>query len=334
MKKIDLDITIPLGNDLQTQKIPAGLEQYIIKGGQVYSVEGSFGSLLVQLVNLPNYELRYTILDCQESVSLRKEKKEMPKVEIALQNTMHWHYEGIGDTILEENTCAISYLPETEATGIFNAGSQYRTLEISISVEAFASLSYTIPLIDSFLENARNEEPTSIKPATTKLTPHLLKVINDILRFSYTDKLLSLYGDNSIQGLIMLILREASLMQENAISQPDRTDKMERAKILLRNSFKKYPGTEFIAKELGMNTTTLRENFATAFKTTLWDYWYQQRMEITGRMLKEGKDIKEIVAETGFTSNNTFTRAFRNYFKQPPDEWRRNLPGIDKEQRL
>ena len=331
MKETDLDISIPGGSDLRfTREIPAGSEKYIIEGSQVFTAKSSFGRLLMQLVDLPHYKLWYNILDCQEDILLRKRKNGIVlKMDIALQNMMSWYYKGIGDSILDENTCAISYLPEAEATGIFKAGNLYRTLEIDISMEAFASMHYTIPLIDSFLEKARNEEPATIKPAAIKLTPHLLKIINDILHFSYTDELLNLYGDNSIQGLIMLILREASLMQENAIFQANGTNKMERAKILLRKFLKKYPGTEFIAKELGMNATTLRESFATAFKTTLWDYWYHQRMEITGRMLKEGKDIKEIVAETGFTSNNTFTRAFRNYFKQPPDEWRRNGENRD-----
>ncbi|HTN05120.1 hypothetical protein, partial [Agriterribacter sp.] len=111
MKETDLNISIPGGSDLRfTREIPARLERYIIEGSQVFTVESSFGSLLVQLVDLPHYNFQYIILDCREDIALRRKKNGIGlKMDISLQNTMDWEYRGIDDARLGENYCNIFY---------------------------------------------------------------------------------------------------------------------------------------------------------------------------------------------------------------------------------
>lgn len=325
MKETELSVTIPGGDALHfSGELPAKLKAFHLEGSEVFGAEDWFGILLKQLVEFSHYTLFYTVMDCRQDVSFRRLYRGMTlNVHIALQNTMRRQYKGLGNITIRENECNMLHLPDLDVTGSFKAGSLYRTLDINVSLEAFTDMHYHVPLLNPFLEKTRLGQPAKVTPVQVTLTKDLAKIADDIVRVAYTDNLLRLSANHIVQRLLLLLLREATLRSDNPAYVPAETHAMTLVQMSLAKSYKKFPRTETIARELSLNATKLRQDFISAFNMSFWDYWYQQRMELSGRMLKDGKEVKEVVSEVGFSSINTFTRAFRNYFKMPPDKWRK-----------
>ena len=76
----------------------------------------------------------------------------------------------------------------------------------------------------------------------------------------------------------------------------------------------------------------LSKLFKTRYGIGIYEYLLKVRMERAAELLRD-PDIKilDISARIGYTDNNYFSKAFRNYYTLTPTEFRRKeLPSFDK----
>lgn len=99
--------------------------------------------------------------------------------------------------------------------------------------------------------------------------------------------------------------------------------RLEEARALLLDNFTDPPTVESLARQVGLNRTTLRQGFKQLFGETIADFCQTRRMMLARELLREGQlsiaDIAEIV---GYGQPTNFTAAFRRHFNALPSAFR------------
>jgi AraC-like DNA-binding protein len=81
-----------------------------------------------------------------------------------------------------------------------------------------------------------------------------------------------------------------------------------------------------IAKEAGIDRKVLEAGFKLLFGVTLKKYQMVRKLEFSQQMLDEARfTIKEIAFKCGYSSHNSYTKAFKKIYKQTPTDWQNRL---------
>jgi AraC-like DNA-binding protein len=77
-----------------------------------------------------------------------------------------------------------------------------------------------------------------------------------------------------------------------------------------------------IAKHAGIDRKLLEAGFKLLFGITLKKYQVLRKMEFSQQLLDEARfTIKEIAFKCGYSSQNSFAKAFKKLYNQTPTEW-------------
>ena len=77
-----------------------------------------------------------------------------------------------------------------------------------------------------------------------------------------------------------------------------------------------------IAKEAGIDRKVLETGFKLLFGITLKKYQLIRKLEFSQQMLDEARfTIKEIAFKCGYSSHNSYTKAFKKIYNQTPTDW-------------
>jgi AraC-like DNA-binding protein len=101
-----------------------------------------------------------------------------------------------------------------------------------------------------------------------------------------------------------------------------------RALQLLREQIHKQWTTEELATAVGLSRSAFAERFARATGEPPMHYLTRQRLGKASGMLRESSEsIGRIAGDVGYSSEASFTRAFRKAYGAPPGTWRRAAQG-------
>ncbi|WNW13877.1 AraC family transcriptional regulator [Pseudomonas sp. DTU_2021_1001937_2_SI_NGA_ILE_001] len=79
------------------------------------------------------------------------------------------------------------------------------------------------------------------------------------------------------------------------------------------------PGSQALARQLGVGETTLRRAFGQVFGQSMLDYVRQQRMELARTMLRQRKwQVAQIAYRLGYANPANFNHAYKAHFGHPP----------------
>lgn len=93
----------------------------------------------------------------------------------------------------------------------------------------------------------------------------------------------------------------------------------------MSGNFKKQFSLENMARELGVNKYMLSRIFSKTFHTNFNQYLNDVRLNYACHRLENtGDSITNIYLDSGFDSQRTFNRVFKDRFKISPSEYRRN----------
>jgi AraC-like DNA-binding protein len=79
---------------------------------------------------------------------------------------------------------------------------------------------------------------------------------------------------------------------------------------------------EDLAKDVGLSRSVLAERFAFLVGMPPMHYLAKWRMQIASGLLAGGFNIATVAAETGYSSEEAFSRAFKKLVGVPPSAWR------------
>ena len=84
------------------------------------------------------------------------------------------------------------------------------------------------------------------------------------------------------------------------------------------------PSTKRLSKMFGTNEFTLKENFRRLLKTSIYQFYNEERLKKAHTLIEKTRiPLKEIALLSGFTDYTNFYKAFKKKFNYPPSELKR-----------
>ncbi|MBU3126037.1 AraC family transcriptional regulator, partial [Sinomicrobium sp. 2019215] len=152
------------------------------------------------------------------------------------------------------------------------------------------------------------------------------QVINEIINCSYKDQLKDLFLlSKSIELLVLQAETYEQAAQNQFIKTKKDKEKLIEAKELLTNSIDNPPTIVELSTLTGINEYKLKKGFKELFGTTIFGYIHGIRMSMAKRLLLgTDKTAQEISYQTGYSSPQHFSKAFKNTFGVSPNSIRNN----------
>ena len=84
------------------------------------------------------------------------------------------------------------------------------------------------------------------------------------------------------------------------------------------------PSSKRLSKMFGTNEFTLKENFRKLLKTSIYQFYNEERLKKSHTLIEKTTiPLKEIALLSGFTNYTNFYKAFKKKFNYPPSELNR-----------
>lgn len=152
------------------------------------------------------------------------------------------------------------------------------------------------------------------------------QVIQEIIHCPYGDNLRQLF---LLSKSIELLVLQAELYEQKKelayIKKRSDKELLFEAKHLLDKRLTEPPTISELSKLIGMNEYKLKKGFKELFDTTIFGYIHQHRMSLAKRLLLgTEKTAQEIAYETGYSSPQHFSKAFKKTFAVTPNSIRKN----------
>lgn len=166
------------------------------------------------------------------------------------------------------------------------------------------------------------------RATTLARSPRLLGIAGSILACPYNGDLGRLFLESSALALVVEV---AALIGQERTRVPGmakrRYDQIALARAILDARMASPPSTLELARQVGVNVTTLQAEFKRVYGTTLFGHVREQRLLMARVLLQEsGQGAAEIGRRVGFSSPAAFATAYRRRFGHPPMTARRGLP--------
>jgi AraC family transcriptional regulator, transcriptional activator of the genes for pyochelin and ferripyochelin receptors len=152
--------------------------------------------------------------------------------------------------------------------------------------------------------------------------------LQQILQCPYEGLTKRLFLESKIWELLALILeQELECRQGKPLVvklKPDDVDRLYQAKAIVQQNLDNPPSLMQLAHQVGLNECTLKQGFRQVFKTTVFGYLRQCRMEKAKLLLMQGQmSIYEAAQAVGYSSQSRFANVFRKTFGINPKAFSR-----------
>lgn len=143
-------------------------------------------------------------------------------------------------------------------------------------------------------------------------------VVGQIQLIAQTNEASSLFMESKILELFAHLLKLKAGKKKQPLTEC-LMQKVFTAKEILDAKYQKPPSIHELALSIGTNDTTLKKSFKDLFKTTVYGYLFDSRMEKAKAMLLDNElSIREVAEYIGYTSQSNFSTAFKRKFGVPP----------------
>ena len=162
------------------------------------------------------------------------------------------------------------------------------------------------------------ESPARARIFTTQIP--LAQLARAVLQNGYTGAAASLFYESSALAFIASLLSQDT-NGENEQRKPSRlsVERAHEAKRLIDDNVNAPHSVQDIAKSVGINATTLRQDFLANFGKTIFEYSQEKRMARAHDLLSQNElNVSQIAFAVGYGDISSFSAAFRRYFGYPP----------------
>lgn len=155
-------------------------------------------------------------------------------------------------------------------------------------------------------------------------TLRMQEVIEEIVNCPYNDALKNMFLYAKSIELLVLQAQQYADDEEQRISHTEKTQLIE-ARDVLNDRIDKPPTISQLSVLVGLNEYKLKSGFKHLFGTTVFGYVNALRMGLARRLLL-GTELsaKEIAYQSGYSSPQHFSRAFKKQFGVSPNSMRKN----------
>lgn len=213
-----------------------------------------------------------------------------------------------------------------EERNLFRKGDTFGMTSILVSPDFFQHLSerYTEYFGSAYLRFGRGET-FFIPPKNLSIPIALSVALNDLEVSQMMGNASPMYLEAKVTECLSLFMRETEgkePVNAKIVGFSDR-DKIYQARDIICSEYLNPPSLHDLALRVGTNECTLKAGFKEAFRTTVFNYLFDYRMNIAIHyLLDTNKSIGEVAGLVGYEHQAHFCTAFKRKFNVTPSEYR------------
>lgn len=213
-----------------------------------------------------------------------------------------------------------------EERNLFRKGDTFGMTSILVSPDFFQHLSerYTEYFGSAYLRFGRGET-FFIAPKNLSIPIALSVALNDLEISQMMGNASPMYLEAKVTECLSLFMREMEgkePVNAKIVGFSDR-DKIYQARDIICSEYLNPPSLHDLALRVGTNECTLKAGFKEAFRTTVFNYLFDYRMNIAIHyLLDTNKSIGEVAGLVGYEHQAHFCTAFKRKFNVTPSEYR------------
>ena len=213
-----------------------------------------------------------------------------------------------------------------EERNLFSKGDTFGMTSILVSPDFFQHLSerYTEYFGSAYLRFGRGET-FFIAPKNLSIPIALSVALNDLEVSQMMGNASPMYLEAKVTECLSLFMRETEgkePVNAKIVGFSDR-DKIYQARDIICSEYLNPPSLHDLALRVGTNECTLKAGFKEAFRTTVFNYLFDYRMNIAIHyLLDTNKSIGEVAGLVGYEHQAHFCTAFKRKFNVTPSEYR------------
>ena len=213
-----------------------------------------------------------------------------------------------------------------EERNLFRKGDTFGMTSILVSPDFFQHLSerYTEYFGSAYLRFGRGET-FFIAPKNLSIPIALSVALNDLEVSQMMGNASPMYLEAKVTECLSLFMRVTEgkePVNAKIVGFSDR-DKIYQARDIICSEYLNPPSLHDLALRVGTNECTLKAGFKEAFRTTVFNYLFDYRMNIAIHyLLDTNKSIGEVAGLVGYEHQAHFCTAFKRKFNVTPSEYR------------
>ena len=213
-----------------------------------------------------------------------------------------------------------------EERNLFRKGDTFGMTSILVSPDFFQHLSerYTEYFGSAYLRFGRGET-FFIAPKNLSIPIALSVALNDLEVSQMMGNASPMYLEAKVTECLSLFMRETEgkePVNAKIVGFSDR-DKIYQARDIICSEYLNPPSLHDLALRVGTNECTLKAGFKEAFRTTVFNYLFDYRMNIAIHyLLDTNKSIGEVAGLVGYEHQAHFCTAVKRKFNVTPSEYR------------
>jgi len=209
---------------------------------------------------------------------------------------------------------------------VHNKSKRIETFGINFNTDTFIEIGQNgNEVLKRFTDQVINQKDCILSPEWKTNNFKIQQVIQEIIQCSYQDELKDLFLLS--KSIELLVLQAESYGQEapnRYIKSKKDRDRLVEAKELVASKIENPPSIIELSKLVGLNEYKLKKGFKELFGTTIFGYIHNLRMSKAKKLLLgTDKTAKEIAYETGYSSPQHFSTAFKKQYGVAPNSIRK-----------
>lgn len=254
------------------------------------------------------------------------------RLHFGLQGDYNFHARELGTSfVLRGDHNNIMYAPGLHLE-IYNKSPRIETFGVEFSTERFFQIAEDgNESLKRLASEVAAQRPAILSSHWRPNTLRIKQVISEMIHCDFSEPLKTLFLQaKSIELLVLQADLYAHPLGKDFIKTAADKETLFAARDLLVRNLDAPPTISGLSKMVGMNEYKLKKGFKELFDSTIFGFIHKLRMQKARRLLLDTeKTAKEIAYETGYSSPQHFSKAFKKEFQITPHRMR-NTPDNTK----
>lgn len=323
----DFEILSPDGEDIfLTADVPDKYLKLLLKGATPFMAKCSFGDLLFNHYSGDGFDIwKSNYMIERDARVIGRANVPLLEFSVIYENSFSIDWKGVTNANLPCRQIELYYAPYMDAVTSFDGGRQFTTVDFHFHKDMLDLYSKDFKLLGNFMDKVHRNEPAKLFDGQQFSSPAIDRVIKEMINYKFHDELAPGYYDSYTHILLILLLERISgfnpLAQHYSVSD---IEKAHEAKRLLTFNYTESYTIKELCHRLQTNPYKLKRSFQYLFGTSIGKYKKSILME-RAKVLLQSTDVSidDISIELGYNSQQSFSTAFRNYYKVVPTHFRR-----------
>lgn len=311
--------------------IPDSLQKYILPGADPVIISGWFGHFVFQEFRASdgNHYIRYNhyMLEEEQTFNFYSEQAQLC-LQFDVSNSFYLDMEGIGKWKAGQGTYNLFFVPYLDTRVTLKPGKIYTTLNIYFRCEDLMQLGPCSDLLDDFIVKVATEQPALLHAANQPITRAMERTINEILTSHSKGNLQPVFLENKIYDLLISCFDPKNVIHKghHFDSGEEESERLYEAKKILLENIQDPLSLTALSKRTGLNIKKIKTGFKRLFHHSPYNLLLNARMEMAECLLSETNlPISDISDRVGYIGVQSFSKAFKLFFKESPLQYRKKL---------